>query len=189
MSKVIKGLIVLSILVNISSAQQTVKFGMGFEFHTFPSAFIIGESNITTGVYFPMESKGYMLEPQISYNSTELEDVYDDSSDYKSTTTNLSLIVGISKLIVKDDLRINVGARFGKSWSSYEEEDEPDEDFEKIVLGPVLGAEYFIADNFSFGGECMYSITSSEDKEDGYSRKFTLTQMVPKFIVRFYFSE
>ena len=47
-------------------------------------------------------------------------------------------------------------------WEGYEDEDDDEDD--AFVLAPTLGVEYFISANFTFGGECMYSMVTSEDK-------------------------
>ena len=58
------------------------------------------------------------------------------------------------------------------------------------MIAPTLGAEYFVGENknFSFGGEVMYKILTSEDTESiAYDRTTTSVSIEPKFLVRFYF--
>ena len=167
---------------------ERLKFGLGFEFHMFPSAFVM-EQGSPLGVYVPIETSGFLIEPALSYYSITSNRDWDESDydDYESISTNWSLVVGAFKLFEKEKLRFYAGARIGKSWSTYEETDSDDEESDATVLAPTVGVEYFISDNFSFGGEGMYSMISSENEEDEYTRTTKLTTLIPTFIVRFYF--
>ena len=188
MKKMVTMLMVLGLFSSISLAQQQIKFGLGFEFHMFPSAFLM-EQGSPLGVYVPIETSGFLIEPALSYYSITSNRDWDESDydDYESISTNWSLVVGAFKLFEKEKLRFYAGARIGKSWSTYEETDSDDEESDATVLAPTVGVEYFISDNFSFGGEGMYSMISSENEEDEYTRTTKLTTLIPTFIVRFYF--
>jgi len=179
--------IMLILFLGITFAQQQAKFGLGFEFHTFPSVFMMEESGSAMGIYVPIETGSLLIEPQISYYSYSSETDYDDYDDYNSSTTIWSLTAGVFKPFVKGDIRSYAGVRVGKTWSVYEETDQDDDEDDAFILAPTIGAEYFISENFSFGGEGMYSMISSEDKEDTYTRTTKLTTIIPTFIVRFYF--
>jgi len=188
MKKVVTIIMALGLLASNSFAQQQGKKGLGFEFHMFPSAFMM-EDGGAMGVYFPIETTGgFLIEPALSYYSYTSETDWDQSGidDHKSTNTNWSLVVGAFKLYGKEQLRFYAGARVGKSWSTYEETDSDDQEDDSFILAPTVGVEYFISDNFTFGGEGMYSMISSEDKEDEYTRTTKLTTLIPTFIVRFY---
>ena len=190
MKKVVTMLMVLGLFASISFAQQKGKNGLGFEFHMFPSTFMLEEGGGAMGVYFPIETTGgFLIEPSLSYYSYSSDTDYDDSSydDYKSTSTEWSLVVGAFKLYEKEKLRFYAGVRIGKSWSAYESTGADDDEDDAFILAPTAGVEYFISDNFSFGGEGVYAMISSEDKEDEYTRTTKSTILIPKFIVRFYF--
>ncbi|MBC8214013.1 MAG: outer membrane beta-barrel protein [Candidatus Marinimicrobia bacterium] len=189
MKKVVTMFMVLGLFASISFAQQQGRNGLGFEFHTFPSAFLVEEGG-AMGVYFPIETaNGLLIEPSFSYYSSSSKTDYDDSSyeNYKSTSTVWALVVGVFKLFEKEKVRFYAGIRVGKSWSTYEVTGYDDDDDDSFMLAPAVGVEYFISNNFSFGGEGMYSMISSEEKEDEYIRTTKLTTLIPKFIVRFYF--
>jgi D-alanyl-lipoteichoic acid acyltransferase DltB (MBOAT superfamily) len=66
-------------------------------------------------------------------------------------------------------------------------------------LGILFGFKYFnfINENFSFGGEAMYSMLSSEyevddydqygNNNEGYTETTKSSMIIPKFMVRFYY--
>ncbi len=189
MKKVVTIIMALGLLASISFAQQQGRSGLGFEFHMFPSAFMM-EGGGAMGVYFPIETTGgFLIEPALSYYSYSSDTDYDTyyNDDTKIDETNWSLVVGAFKLYGKERLRVYAGARVGKSWSTYEATGQDDEEDDSFILAPTVGVEYFISDNFSFGGEGMYTMINSEDKEDEYTTTTKLTMLIPKFIVRFYF--
>lgn len=192
MKKVVEILLVLVLFSSILLSQQQTKFGLGFEFHMFPSAFMMEEGG-GIGLYVPIETSGYLIEPSLSYYSYSTDIDYNNDygyygyDDYKSESINWSFMFGAFKLFEKEKIRSYAGARFGKSWSTYEETDSDDQEDEAIILAPTIGVQYFISNNFSFGGEGMYSMISSENEEDNFTRTTEITTLIPKFIVRFYF--
>ena len=106
MKKVVTMLMVLGLFASISFAQQQEKKGLGFEFHMFPSTLMSGEGGGALDVYFPIETTvGLLIEPSLSYYSYSSDTDYDDSSydDYKSTSTEWSLVVGAFKLYEKEN--------------------------------------------------------------------------------------
>ena len=95
-----------------------------------------------------------------------------------------------------ENVKSYLGGRIGKSWSEWEttQSGVDDQESTSTTLAPVFGAEYFITDDFSFGGEIAYQISTTEDdmvsEWDGetYGTSTTIeTVVLPKFIVRFYF--
>ncbi len=62
-----------------------------------------------------------------------------------------------------------------------------EEEVEYFILAPTIGAEYFISDNFSFGGEGMYTMIAKEEDEEISTTTSKQSMLIPKFIVRFYF--
>ena len=92
-------LIALSLLASISFAQQQVKYGLGFEFHTLPTAFMMENNTSQMGIYFPMETaSGLLIEPKLTYSNSSTETDYDSyyngynsyDSDTKLTINNYS---------------------------------------------------------------------------------------------------
>lgn len=162
---------------------------MGFEFHTLPSTFV-QDQGTPLGVSFPLVTKSIIVEPLIIYSSSTVEIDYDSYGyeDTKTTISDLTLLVGIFIPKNRGKIRSYVGIRVGKSWyeADYDggNNDDDDDDF---ILAPTIGAEYFISDNFSFGGEGMYTMVSSEIDEDEYKITTNQHTIIPRFIARFYF--
>jgi len=182
MRKILTGIIVFSLLLSISFSQ-----GIGFEFHTLPTS-ISSEANGTIqGLYFPIKSGGFIIEPHISYYSNSIAVDYDGGSDYEENTITWSMTAGVFKSFENGNLKSYAGVRIGKLWSVYEETDEEDVESESLITAPTIGAEYFISENFSFGGECMYFTVTNEIEEDYYTIEAIQTRITPVFIVRFYF--
>ena len=67
------------------------------------------------------------------------------------------------------------------------DKDSSSDEVEYLIIAPTVGAEYYISDNFSFGGEGMYTMLKREDDEDNYKRTIKQNMLIPRFIVRFYF--
>ena len=85
-------------------------------------------------------------------------------------------------------MRTYFGARVGKVWTKEEETGYDDAEYDALIISPTFGAEYFINENFSFGGEAMYSMLSTEDDEnDNYTQTVKTSRIIPKFMVRFYY--
>ena len=192
MKKMLTGIILFSLLLSIPFSQEQTKkeqtkFGIGFEFHTFPSSIIQQQGGTSLGLYIPMEIGSLIIEPHISYYSSSFEADYDGYEDYEETTLIWSLSAGVFKPFVKGSLKSYAGVRIGKQWSVHEVTGDDDDEYESFIFAPTVGAEYFISDNFSFGGECMYLTASNEDEEDNYTIKTNQTLITPVFIVRFYF--
>ena len=197
MKKMLTGIIVFSLLLSIpfsqdqttqeQTKQEQTKFGIGLEFHTFPASIIQQQGGTSLGLYVPIDMGTLIIEPHISYYSSSYEADYDDYPDYEETNLIWSLSAGVYKPFVKGSLKSYAGVRIGKQWSVYEETNAEDVESESLIIAPTIGAEYFISENFSFGGECMYSTASSEDEENDITIKTSQTRITPVFIVRFYF--
>ena len=183
-------IIMLGMFLSVSFGQEQTKFGLGFEFHTFPSAFIMGDAEGALGIYVPINAGSLLIEPLIMYSSSETEVDYDDYSldDSKYTESDLTLLIGILKPTVRGKIRSYFGIRFGKQWTE-EDHDNNNLDVENdyLIIAPTIGAEYYISDNFSFGGEGMYTMVTYEEKEENYTTTSKQSVLIPRFIVRFYF--
>jgi len=184
-----KTILLLISLTSLLISQQPKK-GIGFEFHTFLSIWMAAESGSSMGVYFPFEiASGLFIEPLITYSSSSTERDYDDSTqDYESSSSTLGITLGIFKSTYSNKMRTYFGVRAGKVWDeTWESNDGADED-ESLIIAPTFGAEYFINESFSFGGEAMYAmLTDENDDNDEYTRTYKNSMLIPKFMVRFYF--
>jgi len=189
--------------LSVSFGQEQAKLGLGFEFHTLPSRFIMQDmGQPSLGIYFPIETGSLLIEPLIEYSYLSIEVDYDNyQTDYQIpdadyTESYFTLLLGILKPTVRGKIRSYYGIRFGKQW--YEEDydgSDNDTESEYLIIAPTVGAEYYISDNFSFGGEGMYSMVSNEEEESvdvspdsgGFTRISKQRMLIPRFIVRFYF--
>ena len=180
----------LGMFLSVSFGQEQAKFGLGFEFHTFPSA-LMEDGGGALGIYVPINAGSLLIEPLIMYSSSSTEVDYDDYSqdDFEYTESDLTLLIGIFKPTVRGKIRSYYGIRIGKSWSKNEDSRPGYDDYESdyLVIAPTVGAEYYISDNFSFGGEAMYTMTTIEEEEEEYSITSKQNTLIPRFIVRFYF--
>ena len=202
-----KIIITLSIAVSILVSQEDIfeqNYSIGFDFHMFPQTFLgnpdvggyYGDSEIVNlmGFYLSYEtSSGLLIEPGYSFYSEFTEVDYESSSydDYEYTNTWRTLSLGVFKIMEGEDVRTYVGGRIGKSWYEYDTNAEfgEDEDLDNFMIAPTFGAEYFVGENFSFGGEVMYKILTNKDTESSSTYDITSlsTSVEPKFLVRFYF--
>ena len=188
--KKINIVIILSMLsLSISLSQN--KYGVGFEFHTMPSVLLASQgATQSLGVYFPINTATLLIEPLVMYNSSTQEIDYDSSSyeDSEYSESDLTLLIGQLKPTVRGKIWSYVGIPIGME--SYEEDyDDNDDDVEMeyLIIAPTVGAEYYISDNFSFGGEGMFTMLTREDNEDNYKMTSKENMLIPRFIVRFYF--
>jgi len=199
-------LISLNITIGQENAnnQEDIKYGMGFNVEIgspFASLFsmILNEDSYQgMEVFFPIETRGYLIEPSISYlsNSTEYEGNIDnnyssyDASNMDSFESIMSLSLGIFKIFEKDRVRFYSGLRVGKIWtkseSPYSDDEEPNEE-SSLIIAPTLGAEYFISDNFTLSGESVYSMKTFVEENDGLKKTEKLYTITPKFVLRYYF--
>jgi len=182
--------IILSMLSLSMSISQT-KYGVGFEFHTMPSVLLANQgATQSLGVYLPINTATLLIEPLVMYSSSTLEIDYDNSdygeSDYSES--DLTLLIGILKPTVRGKIRSYYGVRFGKQW--YEEDydnNDSDVEIDYLVIAPTIGAEYYISDNFSFGGEGMFTMVTRDEDVDNYKITSKENMLIPRLIVRFYF--
>ena len=182
-------IIMLGMLLSVSFGQEQTKLGLGFEFHTFPSIFL-HEDGTSLGIYVPINTGSLLIEPLIMYSSSETEVDYDDYTldDSKYTESDLTLLIGILKPTVRGKIRSYFGIRFGKQYIVQDYDDNDwDVENEYLIIAPTIGAEYYISDNFSFGGEGMYTMVTNEEEEDTYTTSSKVHMLIPRFIVRFYF--
>ena len=183
-------IIMLGVFLSVSFGQEQTKFGLGFEFHTFPSAFMQDGGGESLGIYVPIESGSLLIEPLIMYTSLSTEVDYDDYSldDSEYTESDLTLLIGILKPTRRGKIRSYFGIRFGKQFTEKDyDNNDLDVENEYLIIAPTIGAEYYISDNFSFGGEGMYTMITREDDENDVKTTIKQNMLIPRFIVRFYF--
>tara|TARA_B100000676_G_scaffold91905_1_gene91577 strand:- start:2715 stop:3323 length:609 start_codon:yes stop_codon:yes gene_type:complete len=201
-----KKILTIILLTFAFSQSEEIKwktYGVGFDFHMLPSQALMlsaGEAaGGLLGVYFPFISEGgYLLEPNITYANTYEERDYEDNEgwleDNSTSSTIWSLTLGIFKTWRSENINRYAGVRVGKMWLETDRDPGAENDVESDALmwGPVLGAEWFINENFSFGGEAMFTKISSEEESDisddyRYTDTNQINMIIPKFIVRYYF--
>ena len=169
-----------------------VRNGVGFEFQTIgPLVAALSNSNSSSGsLFLPMVSNNFMIEPNIYYMYESDEYDYDSSDTIsESYQTYLMFNVGLFFLNQRsDELRTYSGIRLGfgggKSKSLYSGDETTGK---ALLIGPAIGAEYFISNYFSFGGECTFRISKSEEVTEGLVEKESASMLVPTLMVRFYF--
>ena len=191
-------IIMLGMFLSVSFGQEQTKFGLGFEFHTFPSIFMMQDGVTSLGIYLPVEAGSLLIEPLVMYSSLSTEIDYDEYGiqDSETSESDFTLLIGILKPTVRGKIRSYYGIRFGKQWHECGGDDYNNNNYyynscggdsEYLIIAPTVGAEYYLSNNFSFGGEGMYSMVTYEEKEDSYTTTFNKRMLIPKFIVRFYF--
>jgi len=191
-------ILMVGMFLSVSFGQSQSKIGLGFEFHTFPSSFMMQDMGPSLGIYIPIETTSFLMEPLIMYSSLETEIDYDDYilDDSKYTESDLTLLIGILKPTVRGKIRSYFGIRLGKQFTEKDyDNNDLDEENEYLIIAPTIGAEYYISDNFSFGGEGMYSMVFKEEEGEEYASSngggVTIISkqhmLIPRFIVRFYF--
>jgi len=186
MKKMSLCIIMSGMFLSVSFGQEQTKYGLGFEFHTDPTLAYSG----LLGIYLPINAGSLLIEPLIMYSSSSTEVDYDDYSqdDFEYTESDLTLLIGILKPTVRGKIRSYFGIRFGKQWHEENHDDNDDDvEDETLIIAPTIGAEYYISDNFSFGGEGMYTMVTYEEDEENSTTTLKQSVLIPRFIVRFYF--
>ena len=188
MKKISRVIIIVCLFLSASFAQQQ-SYGLGFEFHTIPSALMQDMGGGSLGIYIPIETGSLFIEPLIMYSSYSTETDYDNyavGQDYEVSSSNFTLLLGIFKPTEIGKIRSYFGIRVGKRWEK-KETDQSKEESDILIIAPTVGAEYFVSDNFSFGGEAMYTMITDEEEYDGFTTTTKVSVLIPKLIVRFYF--
>ena len=189
-----KKILLLISLASLLISQQA-KRGVGFEFHMFPSIWMSDgpdeSESSSLGVYFPFKTaSGLFIEPLITYSSSSTETDYDDSytDDDEYSSSSLGITLGIFKSTYSNKMRTYFGVRAGKIWDVSEGTNIDTDEDELLIIAPTFGAEYFINESFSFGGEAMYTmLTDENDDNNSYTRTYKSSMLIPKFMVRFYY--
>jgi len=185
MKKISRVIIIVCLFLSASFAQQQ-SYGLGFEFQPYPS-----DGGRALGIYVPIETGSLFIEPLIMYSSYSTETDYDNyavGQDYEVSSSNFTLLLGIFKPTEIGKIRSYYGIRVGKTWSKSENDlYNSKEESDILIIAPTVGAEYFVSDNFSFGGEAMYTMSTNEEDDDDFTTTTKTSVLIPKLIVRFYF--
>lgn len=106
--------------------------------------------------------------------------------------------VGVFGQIEQTNGSIYAGARVGAVRLSATEDTPGDDDDESsrtdLLIAPTIGAEHFLGESFSVGGELglQYRMfgegeTNGDENYEGGDLSRSLLQIAPQFFVRFYF--
>jgi len=142
---------------------------------------------------------GFRLEPSIGFSKSK-DEYGDDGYSTISEITGLHFGLGIFGMYQVGPTNIYMGLRTEisnvKDETTYSQTDYNETYLDKMkrfTIGPVLGAEFFFAERFSFGGEVAlknYS-TKSEEFYDGnstnYETKSNFFSTETGLLLRFYF--
>lgn len=114
-------------------------------------------------------SNRFRMEPEIGVRFGK-----DDESGTRSSSISLGL--GLLGMWQRSKVNFYGGFRFEYGGSSSTTEgnsgDGPTNKATRLGLGPALGAEYFLGENFSFGGEVGLKYVSMETSQDPESEYF-----------------
>ncbi|MCX6223652.1 MAG: outer membrane beta-barrel protein [Bacteroidia bacterium] len=134
-------------------------------------------------------SRSFRLEPELGLRFAK-----DQNSDNSSNCVYMGL--GALGMFQRNNLNLYAGLRFeygminvnSKDYNGAKRTDETN----RVTLGPVLGAEYYLGENFTFGGEVGFryvSIGSTvSPKPTGYEDSKTSNFSTDTgLFVRFYF--
>ena len=193
-----KMILITGLLVVISFSEQQPQFGLGFELAAatdemivivnrqqpqFGLGFELAEYRTGIEVYFPIISATgkFLIEPSVSYSclseTIDYTDYYEEDYEYKEEYLLIS--VGAYRLFKKEMVRFYAGASIGKILGT--------DVLDATIVAPTVGAESFLFDNFSFGGECKYLMLSGSEEDDDYTSVYKIKVLYPKFILRYYF--
>ena len=138
-------------------------------------------------MYFPIETKKIMIEPLFAYSHSQEE----SESLGESSETDLIAIIGLfAKSQKTEKIKSYAGIRIGmaveKEKSIYTTNEYTTKAF---LIAPTVGAEYFISESFSFGGEWAIRFANGEkkDQNDDLVEEVSGAMLYPNLIFRYYF--
>ncbi len=135
-------------------------------------------------VYVPIHASSIRIEPEVG-----LLRVSSSDDDFEQSTTILQLGSGFfANLSDDDDTAIYIGGRLGiqrfSASASFGDEEE-EESVSNFFIGPAVGGEHFLGDNFSLGGEArLIYLSFDEEANSGLFDSALYTNAV--FFVRWY---
>ena len=177
---------------------SNLNVGIGLEFQFLTA--LLSEDGFQH-IYVPITYKRFFLEPEIILYSRNIStDFKENNADnFDRISKGRGIAIGFYETKVKSETRVYYGAKLGHLKSSempyenlglYELIEET-----SFLFAPTVGSEYFISENFSFGGEIAYQIVSKRREFDedssylgnAYIERTRSQNIRPKFMVRFYF--
>ena len=186
-------LLIIFFSISLASDQKIgIKTGIGFEFQTIGPlvAALAGSSSSGGSLYLPMQTNKFMIEPNLYYNyqSKEVGNLEEYESNFMVNIGLFSVQHRSDKLKTYSGFRL--GVAMGKEKSIYTSSNE--EKSKAFLFGPSVGAEFFLSDYVSFGGECTFRIIKGEKEGYDYQgnneiEKESTSILTPTLMIRFYF--
>tara|TARA_Y100000814_G_scaffold258209_1_gene207738 strand:- start:60 stop:671 length:612 start_codon:yes stop_codon:yes gene_type:complete len=200
--KIIFSIILASSLIyGQNNNGSKTKMGIGLEF-SFLQALLSSESG-STSLYIPIHINQYMIEPEIIYFHSKESKTYPElsSADYTAEDKGAGIAIGVYSVSQKEKLNTYYGLKLGylvsseTPYASYSSSVSGTIETTTTLIAPTIGAEYYIADNFTIGGEVALQINNQESTApaDATLTNYEYTEedrdhiIRPKFMVRFYF--
>ena len=186
-----KNIVLMFLLFTSPLIAQKGKIGIGVEYNpTVVSTSSSSDGIKISNVYFPIILNGFMFEPQISYYSTEDEMDYDETSIIDETLeqTDYLVAIGIYKTHTYKKTRAYFGIKLGTIKRTYEYSLQENEEESYTFYAPVIGGEYFIGGNFSFGIEAYFLMAFYDTEFEGEGTvTSSLNNLKNKMMFRVYF--
>ena len=183
--------IVFSILT-ASEQKIGIKTGIGFEFQTIGPLFAALSNSSSSGgsLYLPMQTDKFMIEPNLYYNyqSKNVGNLEEYESNFMFNIGLFSIKYRSDKLKTYSGFRL--GMAIGKEKTLYISSNE--QKTKAFLFGPSVGAEFFMSDYLSFGGECTLRVIKGEKEGYDYqgnneTEKESVSMLTPTLMIRFYF--
>jgi len=134
-------------------------FGMGVSVNAVPIVpDATNDFDLPIGLTAPITFYDLRLEPQLGFVRFR-----QSTNDESESTRLISFGVGTFYLLRKDDLLLEPGLRIGFTRVDRQADGSQSSESDFAVdmfLGPALGAEYYVADQFSVGAEARFLYVS-----------------------------
>ena len=176
---------------------QINKFGIGLHVEQFKMIDLMSYDFVPLNklILSISPSEKFRIEPSIGFSSSKSEE---DDDTYNEKDTNSGVFFGIGALGMKQVGSTNIyyGIRFeyGNLTSKNESTNySRTVTSRRIMVGPVVGAEYFLGKHFSFGGEIALKNYSSKNKfeysdpDNNFETTGSLFSTESGLLIRFYF--
>lgn len=196
--------LILMMALSNSIAQDTdselKKFGLGIHVEQFRLQDLMADNFVPVNklIFTISPGSNFRIEPSIGYSRSKSESTYDGYS-YSSVQSGFFFGIGIFGMYQAGPTNFYFGIRTEQGTineeSKYSGPGYSDSDtgkYRRFMFGPAIGAEFFFAKNFSFGGEFGLKNYSMKDKSedapstaDDSKNKFFTTET--GLLLRFYF--
>ena len=162
---------VLTLAAGAASAAGPMQFGLG-----------AGISSETSSISVPIRTGNLLIEPELSYYSTEVEGDFGDY-DY----SELGLGVGVYLMSsVAPSVELALGGRGGITSSNYEPDVGTDSEESGFFFGPVVGGEYFFNKHFSAGIDAAVIYATSTYESGTFEEDSSSLSTETRARLRFY---